>query len=256
MCVTIGRSVDRRRPPRCSSTRAIAVASIRAGILQAIVGSWGPMLMPASMISMQSVADPARLPKRHVGVMVDASCLCSPMSPKRHWRSRQCAGSIRSSTLSVRSTDFRWRSGMPSDKPELRRLWRRLSSGCEPSAASSRVTPMWRKRWTVCFHRTHPRASFLRLGDNLQLLVDAPASSPLTRRDDLHHAVHQHTLSTTLVTTLRCPAAQTQVTLAGWIRRSCERARFSAWQARHSSRCIRRAQSFFSISTSAFSSRR
>ena len=50
------------------STRAIAVASIRAGILQAIVGSCGPMLMPASMISMQSVADPARLPKRHVRV--------------------------------------------------------------------------------------------------------------------------------------------------------------------------------------------
>ena len=36
----------------------------------------------------------------------------------------------------------------------------------------------------------------------------------------------------------------------------CSRARFTAWQARRSRRCILPAQSSFSISTSAFSSRR
>ena len=44
--------------------------------------------------------------------------------------------------------------------------------------------------------------------------------------------------------------------ISGLSGRSCARARFTAWQARRSSRCIRRAQSSFSISTSAFSSRR
>ena len=72
---------------------------------------------------------PGPTPKRRVGHTVGASCLCLPMLLKHRWRSRQCAGSTRSSMLSARSAACRRRSGMPSGRPALHRSLHLSSNG-------------------------------------------------------------------------------------------------------------------------------
>jgi hypothetical protein len=84
---------------------------------------------------------------------------------------------------------------------------------CDAIPAGATRTPGSRTSRSALPLRS-PVHRLLCLGENRRLFVDAPALSPLTTRDDLHHAGHQHTLSTTL----RCRTEQTQAALAGWIR--------------------------------------
>jgi hypothetical protein len=57
----------------------------------------------------------------------------------------------------------------------------------------------------------------MRLGYHPKLLLNAPPAPTLPTGDDFHHAVHPHTLSTTLPSTLKCQVAQLQAVLPEWI---------------------------------------
>ena len=61
MCATTGRSADRRRRRQCSSTRAIAAASIRAGISRAMPASCRPTPMLDSTSSTSRLASPVTI---------------------------------------------------------------------------------------------------------------------------------------------------------------------------------------------------
>ena len=114
-----------------------------AGILQADA-------MPGSTTCTTRRASPVRLPKRRAGRMDDANCSCSPISRRRRWRSRRCAGSMRSSMSSARSTACPRSNGTPYDRSGSRRWSHRSSNGCAASAAGSRAMPMSPRPWTTC----------------------------------------------------------------------------------------------------------
>ena len=125
---------------RSSSTRATAAASIRVAISQAMRGSCRPTRMPGSTTSTIRPENPRRSSKPRVGRTGEENCSCLPMSRKRRWRSRRCAGSMRSSTSSATSTASPPSSGAPSDRFASRRSSAPSNSGCVPNAPSSRAT--------------------------------------------------------------------------------------------------------------------
>ena len=98
----------------------------------------------------EALADPPRSSKPRVGHTGDANCSCSPISQRRRWRSRPCAGSMRSSMWSARSTACPPPNGTPYDRSASRGWSRRLRTGCAENEPGSRVTPMSRKRWITC----------------------------------------------------------------------------------------------------------
>ena len=123
---------------------------IRAAISRAMPAFCKPTPMPGSTSSITPHASPVRSSRPGVGRTGDASCSCWPMSPRRRWRSRRCAGSMRSLLSSATSTACRRRSGTPCDRSGLLRSSPPSRPGCAANAASSRVMPMWRRRWTTC----------------------------------------------------------------------------------------------------------
>jgi transposase len=84
-------------------------------------GNFRRMLMPGSTTCTTRRANPPRSSKPRVGHMGDANCSCWLISRKRHWRSRPCAGSMRSSMSSERSTACPRRNGTRYDRSGSRR---------------------------------------------------------------------------------------------------------------------------------------
>ena len=65
---------------------------------------------------------------------------------------------------------------------------------------------------------TDHRARLVGLGNDPDLVLQAPAPPPLPPGDDLHHAIHPHTSTAALRSSLRRQEAQTQTALGGGIR--------------------------------------
>jgi transposase len=150
MCATTNRSAVRRRRRRSSTTRAIALVSIRAAISRATPAFSKPTPMPGSTSSTTPHANPVRSLRPGVGRTGNASCSCWPMSPRRRWRSRRCAGSMQSSISSATSTvclRLTGRRCARSAPPLWSPAWR---PGCAANAASYRGMPMSRRPWTTC----------------------------------------------------------------------------------------------------------
>ncbi len=62
------------------------------------------------------------------------------------------------------------------------------------------------------------RTRLMRLGNKPHLVLNAPAAPPLPTSDDLHHAIHPHTSTTALSSSLRRQEAHTQTAPGGGIR--------------------------------------
>ncbi len=108
---TTGRLPGRTRRRRCSSSRAIAPASIPPGIWPAMPASCRPMPMPGSAISTMPGANWARSPRRPAGAMAGATSSSRPICAKRRWRSRRFGASTRSLPSSAGSTASRPATG-------------------------------------------------------------------------------------------------------------------------------------------------
>src|SRR6516164_10958690 len=156
----IGRSPARTRPQRCSSTRATATASTRTGISPATPGSSRPMPMPALAISMTPNANPARSPRLRAGATAVANSSSSPSSANRHWPSKRCAASTRSSRLSASSMAPPPNSGSHSAKNGSSRLSVRSKDGCSPSAPGYHVTPTLPEPSITCSSAGRPSPAF------------------------------------------------------------------------------------------------
>jgi transposase len=140
MCAMIAHSAVRPNQPRSSSTRATAAASIPVGISPAIRGFCRRMPMLGSTISTIQGENPRRSAKRRAGRTGGANCSCSPMSQRRRWRSKRCAGSMRSSMSSATSTAYPPSGGASSGRLASRRLSAPWKPGCAPNAPGSRAT--------------------------------------------------------------------------------------------------------------------
>jgi hypothetical protein len=150
MCATTGRSAVRRRRQRSSTTRATAPASIRAAISRPTPASCKPTPMPGSTSSTTPHANLVRSLRLGVGATDGASCSCWPMSPRRRWRSRRCAGLMQSSISSATSTDCRQTSARRCARSGPR-LWLPVwRPGCAANVADCLGMPMSRRRWTTC----------------------------------------------------------------------------------------------------------
>ena len=87
MSATTGRSAAPSRRRRCSSTRAIAPASIPSGISPAMPGSCRPMPMPGSTSSTTPTASRGRSPRRRAG-----PCAAQVLRAGRRRRERRAQG--------------------------------------------------------------------------------------------------------------------------------------------------------------------
>src|ERR1700709_814813 len=66
-------------------------------------------------------------------------------------------------------------------------------------------------------HGTDHRTRLVGLGDNPHLVLQAPAPPTLPPGDDLHHAIHQHTSTADLRSSLKRQEDQTQAAPGGGI---------------------------------------
>ncbi len=103
--------------------------------------------------------------------------------PRHRSRSRPRAGSMRSSMSNATSTACPRRSGTPHDRSGSCRSSRRSRAGCAANAASSRVMPTSRKRWTTCSSAGKRSRAFSTMAASVSPIMGRSARCAASRSD-------------------------------------------------------------------------